>query len=116
MLVYLLQSKGASWKWKMQLAAVLNKLRQTTLTSPIFTKNGARLYISQSLPGKRNFAANEGRIYSKSGAIMPRPVKKKSGLLKVFSLVVPFVMLGGYLSSTGAELLHEYDIFSPDDE
>lgn len=25
-------------------------------------------------------------------------------------------MLGGYLSSTGAELLHEYDIFSPDDE
>lgn len=64
----------------------------------------------------RNISNNNGGICLKSGAVMPRPIKKKCGLTKIFSLVIPFVIFGGYLSSTGAGLLYEYDIFSPEDD
>ena len=65
---------------------------------------------------KIGFTTSAGGIHLKSGAVMPKPPKRKLGLLKVCTLVVPFVLFGGYLSSLGAELLHEYDIFSPDDD
>lgn len=64
----------------------------------------------------RRFANGNEGIHLQSGAVMPRPAKIKMGLLKVFILVIPFMLAGGYLSSTGAELLHEYDIFSPEDD
>ena len=60
--------------------------------------------------------STQATIHLRSGAVSPKPDKTKLGLVKVFSIVVPFVLFGGYLSSTGAELLHEYDIFSPDDD
>ena len=47
---------------------------------------------------------------------MPRPIKTKLGLLKVATILIPFMLVGGFLSSTGAELLHEYDIFSLEDD
>ncbi len=51
----------------------------------------------------------------KSGAVLPKPKKNNGGVMKVFSLLLPFILFGGMLSSTGAEILHKYDIFSPED-
>lgn len=65
----------------------------------------------------KNFARNSSTrgTHFASGAVFPKPCGKKRGVLKVLTLVLPFMMVGGMLSSTAAEMLHEYDIFSPED-
>lgn len=57
---------------------------------------------------------SSGGTHFKSGAVMPKPVKNRGGLTKVMTILIPFTLLGGYLSSAGAELLLEYDIFAPE--
>ena len=54
--------------------------------------------------------------HNKHGAVLPKPVKHPFGLTKIFTIVIPFVFVGGILSSNGAQLLHDYDIFSPEDD
>ena len=98
-------------------ACIPNTFRFATLRRHISKQNRWRLkFGSMLLSCTRNVANRNSGIHLQSGAVMRKPAKTKFGLLKVFSLVVPFVLLGGYLSSTGAELLHEYDIFSPEDD
>ncbi|NXF02655.1 EMRE protein, partial [Smithornis capensis] len=51
-----------------------------------------------------------------SGAILPRPVKTPFGLLRVFSVVIPFLYVGTQISKNFAALLEEHDIFVPEDD
>ncbi|KAM6306712.1 essential MCU regulator, mitochondrial-like [Podargus strigoides] len=53
---------------------------------------------------------------TRSGAILPKPVKTPFGLLKVFSVVIPFLYVGTQISKNFAALLEEHDIFVPEDD
>lgn len=53
----------------------------------------------------------------KSGAIRNKPVVNKHGRFNALLLVLLFIFLGGQLSSIGARVLHDNEIFSlPEDE
>ncbi|XP_068525159.1 essential MCU regulator, mitochondrial [Anas acuta] len=53
---------------------------------------------------------------TRSGAILPKPVKTPFGLLRVFSVVLPFLYVGTQISKNFAALLEEHDIFVPEDD
>ncbi|KAM9246598.1 essential MCU regulator, mitochondrial [Leptosomus discolor] len=53
---------------------------------------------------------------TRSGAILPKPVKTPFGLLRVFSVVIPFLYVGTQISKNFAALLEEHDIFVPEDD
>ncbi|XP_060101328.1 essential MCU regulator, mitochondrial [Heteronotia binoei] len=53
---------------------------------------------------------------TQSGAILPKPVKMPFGLLRVFSVVIPFLYVGTQISKSFAALLEEHDIFVPEDD
>ncbi|KAM8820985.1 essential MCU regulator, mitochondrial [Eudromia elegans] len=53
---------------------------------------------------------------TRSGAILPQPVKMPFGLLRVFSVVIPFLYVGTQISKNFAALLEEHDIFVPEDD
>ncbi|XP_040842889.1 essential MCU regulator, mitochondrial [Ochotona curzoniae] len=55
-------------------------------------------------------------IVTRSGAILPKPVKMSFGLLRVFSIVIPFLYVGTLISKNFAALLEEHDIFVPEDD
>ncbi|XP_078461387.1 essential MCU regulator, mitochondrial [Lampetra planeri] len=57
-----------------------------------------------------------GLAETTTGAILPKPEKISLGLTKVFTVVIPFLILGAIASKKGAELLEEHDIFVPDDD
>nr|XP_009933340.1 PREDICTED: essential MCU regulator, mitochondrial [Opisthocomus hoazin] len=49
-------------------------------------------------------------------AILARPVGLSFGLLRVFSVVIPFLYVGTQISKNFAALLEEHDIFVPEDD
>ncbi|KAM6304039.1 essential MCU regulator, mitochondrial isoform 1-T2 [Podargus strigoides] len=53
---------------------------------------------------------------TRSGAILPKPVKTPFGLLRVFGVVIPFLYVGTQISKNFAALLEEHDIFVPEDD
>ncbi|XP_062990726.1 essential MCU regulator, mitochondrial [Elgaria multicarinata webbii] len=53
---------------------------------------------------------------TRSGAILPKPVKMPFGLLRVFVIVIPFLYVGTQISKNFAALLEEHDIFVPEDD
>ncbi|XP_006120573.2 essential MCU regulator, mitochondrial [Pelodiscus sinensis] len=57
-----------------------------------------------------------GEIATRSGAILPKPVKMPFGLLRVFTIVIPFLYVGTQISKNFAALLEEHDIFVPEDD
>ncbi|KAL9853206.1 LOW QUALITY PROTEIN: essential MCU regulator, mitochondrial [Geothlypis trichas] len=57
-----------------------------------------------------------GATVTRSGAILPKPVKTPFGLLRVFSVVIPFLYVGTQISKNFAALLEEHDIFVPEDD
>ncbi|XP_008842997.1 essential MCU regulator, mitochondrial [Nannospalax galili] len=84
----------------------------------------------RSVPGGRNGGAvstmrgssgwslvpSRSVIATRSGAILPKPVKMSFGLLRVFSIVIPFLYVGTLISKNFAALLEEHDIFVPEDD
>ncbi|XP_053545028.1 essential MCU regulator, mitochondrial [Bombina bombina] len=50
------------------------------------------------------------------GAILPKPEKVSFGLLRVFTVVIPFLYVGTLISKNFAALLEEHDIFVPEDD
>ncbi|KAM6145528.1 LOW QUALITY PROTEIN: essential MCU regulator, mitochondrial [Phoenicopterus ruber ruber] len=52
---------------------------------------------------------------TRSGAILPKPVKTPFGLLRV-SAFDPFLYVGTQISKNFAALLEEHDIFVPEDD
>uniref|UniRef100_A0A8B9PX95 Essential MCU regulator, mitochondrial n=1 Tax=Apteryx owenii TaxID=8824 RepID=A0A8B9PX95_APTOW len=59
---------------------------------------------------------SRGATVTRSGAILPQPVKMPFGLLRVFSVVIPFLYVGTQISKNFAALLEEHDIFVPEDD
>ncbi|GCB60047.1 hypothetical protein scyTo_0011054 [Scyliorhinus torazame] len=55
-------------------------------------------------------------VVTRSGAILPRPVKTSFGLMKIFVVVIPFLYMGTQISKSFASLLEEHDIFVPIDD
>ncbi|XP_042323722.1 essential MCU regulator, mitochondrial [Sceloporus undulatus] len=53
---------------------------------------------------------------TRTGAILPKPVKMPFGLLRVFAVVIPFLYVGTQISKNFAALLEEHDIFVPEDD
>ena len=98
----------------------------------LFVKSGlANIFkVSNAKTGIKSFDINmmrssttrnlskhsSGGTHFKSGAVIPKPIQNRGGLTKVFTVLIPFALLGGYLSSAGAELLLEYDIFAPEED
>ncbi|XP_066866420.1 essential MCU regulator, mitochondrial isoform X1 [Kogia breviceps] len=63
-------------------------------------------------PGERwRCLRRTGRLSSESGTI-----EMSFGLLRVFSIVVPFLYVGTLISKNFAALLEEHDIFVPEDD
>lgn len=71
-----------------------------------------------TVPGSSGLSQVPSRsvIVTRSGAILPKPVKMSFGLLRVFSIVVPFLYVGTLISKNFAALLEEHDIFVPEDD
>ncbi|XP_007523496.1 essential MCU regulator, mitochondrial [Erinaceus europaeus] len=63
-----------------------------------------------------NLIPSRSVIVTRSGAILPKPVKMSFGLLRVFSIVIPFLYVGTLISKNFAALLEEHDIFVPEDD
>ncbi|XP_069460628.1 essential MCU regulator, mitochondrial [Ambystoma mexicanum] len=55
-------------------------------------------------------------IATRAGAILPKPEKINFGLLRVFTVVIPFLYVGTLISKNFAALLEEHDIFVPEDD
>ncbi|NP_001088361.1 essential MCU regulator, mitochondrial precursor [Xenopus laevis] len=55
-------------------------------------------------------------IASSAGAILPKPEKVSFGLLRVFTVVIPFLYIGTLISKNFAAVLEEHDIFVPEDD
>ncbi|XP_067875462.1 single-pass membrane protein with aspartate-rich tail 1b [Heterodontus francisci] len=55
-------------------------------------------------------------VVTRSGAILPKPMKTSFGLMKVFIVVIPFLYMGTQISKSFASLLEEHDIFVPVDD
>lgn len=71
-----------------------------------------------TVPGSSGLSQVPSRsvIVTRSGAILPKPVKMSFGLLRVFSIVIPFLYVGTLISKNFAALLEEHDIFVPEDD
>nr|AAX31063.1 SJCHGC09773 protein [Schistosoma japonicum] len=54
--------------------------------------------------------------YKESGAFCDRPQIMRFGILRSLAVGIPFIFIGSMISRTGAELLEEYDIFTPQDD
>ncbi|CAH2313248.1 essential MCU regulator, mitochondrial [Pelobates cultripes] len=55
-------------------------------------------------------------ITTSNGAFLPKPDKVSFGLLRVISVVIPFLYVGTLISKNFAALLEEHDIFVPEDD
>ncbi|KAM7182499.1 essential MCU regulator, mitochondrial [Macrochelys suwanniensis] len=59
---------------------------------------------------------SRSETFTRSGAILPKPPKMPFGLLRVFTVVIPFLYIGTQISKNFAALLEEHDIFVPEDD
>lgn len=50
------------------------------------------------------------------GEILPTPEKTRFGLVKVFAVSIPGILVGATLAKNGAAWLEENEIFIPDDD
>ncbi|KAM8778217.1 essential MCU regulator, mitochondrial [Rhynchonycteris naso] len=78
-------------------------------------KNESDIYTGRGGSG-RSLVPSRSVIVTRSGAILPKPVKMSFGLLRVFSIVIPFLYVGTLISKNFAALLEEHDIFVPEDD
>ncbi|XP_042553827.1 essential MCU regulator, mitochondrial [Dipodomys spectabilis] len=78
-------------------------------------KKGGDVSVVQGTSGP-NLVPSRSVIVTRSGAILPKPVKMSFGLLRVFSIVIPFLYVGTLISKNFAALLEEHDIFVPEDD
>ncbi|XP_008507115.1 essential MCU regulator, mitochondrial [Equus asinus] len=78
-------------------------------------RKGGEVSAGRGGPG-RTLVPWRSVIVTRSGAILPKPVKMSFGLLRVFSIVIPFLYVGTLISKNFAALLEEHDIFVPEDD
>ncbi|KAG8436417.1 hypothetical protein GDO86_007496 [Hymenochirus boettgeri] len=80
-------------------AAKAGGILRTSNTSPVVSKVPCRTVIA-----------------THTGALLPKPEKISFGLLKIFTVVIPFLYVGTLISKNFAALLEEHDIFVPEDD
>jgi len=56
------------------------------------------------------------RLAGKARCSVPDRLQTPFGLLRVFSVVIPFLYVGTQISKNFAALLEEHDIFVPEDD
>ncbi|XP_047642061.1 essential MCU regulator, mitochondrial [Phacochoerus africanus] len=101
-------SRAARW-------LALAPVRLGAFRSGLSLRKGGDVAAGQGHPG-RNLVPSRSVIVTRSGAILPKPVKMSFGLLRVFSIVIPFLYVGTLISKNFAALLEEHDIFVPEDD
>ncbi|XP_069825046.1 essential MCU regulator, mitochondrial [Dendropsophus ebraccatus] len=79
------------------------------------TAGPRRFLEAAKAPVKAN-APCRTEVTTTSGAIYPKPEKISFGLVRVFSVVIPFLYVGTLISKNFAALLEEHDIFVPEDD
>ena len=99
--------RSVAQRWRAHSTATYNKTNYSTSSSNVTS------VATVNTP--RN--ANKPGIYLKSGAVKNKPEINRIGRLTAAVLIGTFVYFGGQLSSLGAQMLHEYEIFEiPDDD
>ncbi|XP_005379454.1 PREDICTED: essential MCU regulator, mitochondrial [Chinchilla lanigera] len=93
----------------------LGTLRSGALQSGPNLRKGGDVAAVRGGSG-RSLVSSRSVIVTRSGAILPKPVKMSFGLLRVFSIVIPFLYVGTLISKNFAALLEEHDIFVPEDD
>ncbi|KAM6214849.1 essential MCU regulator, mitochondrial [Rhynchocyon petersi] len=93
----------------------LATVRSRALWSGPSLRNGGDLRAVRGSSGG-SLVPSRSVIVTRSGAILPKPVKMSFGLLRVFSIVIPFLYVGTLISKNFAALLEEHDIFVPEDD
>ncbi|XP_003419779.1 essential MCU regulator, mitochondrial [Loxodonta africana] len=101
-------SRAARW-------LALATVRSRALRSGPSLKKGGDVSAVRGGSG-RSLVPSRSVIVTRSGAILPKPVKMSFGLLRVFSIVIPFLYVGTLISKNFAALLEEHDIFVPEDD
>ncbi|XP_006980276.1 essential MCU regulator, mitochondrial [Peromyscus maniculatus bairdii] len=100
-------------------AAACRLARVAVRPGPLWSgPRGTRGGDVPAAPGSsgRSLVPARSVIVTRSGAILPKPVKMSFGLLRVFSIVIPFLYVGTLISKNFAALLEEHDIFVPEDD
>ncbi|KAG8517897.1 Essential MCU regulator, mitochondrial [Galemys pyrenaicus] len=90
-------------------------VRSRALRSGSSWRPGGDVSAGRGVSG-RSLVPSRSVIVTRSGAILPKPVKMSFGLLRVFSIVIPFLYVGTLISKNFAALLEEHDIFVPEDD
>nr|XP_004650414.1 essential MCU regulator, mitochondrial [Jaculus jaculus] len=93
----------------------LASVRSGAVRSGPNLRNGGNASALRGSSG-RSLVPSRSVIVTRSGAILPKPVKMSFGLLRVFSIVIPFLYVGTLISKNFAALLEEHDIFVPEDD
>lgn len=99
----------AAARWLMLASVHYGALRR----GPSLKKDGD---ISAGRGSGRSLAPSRSVIVTRSGAILPKPVKTPFGLLRVFSIVIPSLYVGTLVSKGIAALLDEHVIFVQEDD
>ncbi|XP_069764339.1 essential MCU regulator, mitochondrial [Narcine bancroftii] len=86
------------------------------LSSPLKAGVSRGFLSPHSQRGRRQLDSVRHVLVTKSGTILPRPIKTSFGLVKVFIVVIPFLYMGTLISKSFASLLEEHDIFVPADD
>lgn len=76
---------------------------------PICEKAG-QITVTRVAPQTRNV------VTTCKGEILSMPEKTRFGLVKVFAVSVPGILVGATLAKNGAAWLEENEIFIPDDD
>ncbi|XP_062058748.1 essential MCU regulator, mitochondrial isoform X2 [Lepus europaeus] len=84
----------------------LAPLGSGALRSVLSLRKGADAFAMQGGPG-RSLVPSSRRS---------DPLQMSFGLLRVFSIVIPFLYVGTLISKNFAALLEEHDIFVPEDD
>lgn len=101
-------SRAARW-------LVLAPVRSGALRNGLSLEKDGAICAGRGGSG-RSLVPSRSVIVTRSGAILPKPVKMSFGLLRVFSIVIPFLYVGTLISKNFAALLEEHDIFVPEDD
>ncbi|XP_006894526.1 PREDICTED: essential MCU regulator, mitochondrial-like [Elephantulus edwardii] len=93
----------------------LATVRSGVLWSGLSLRQGGDASAVRASSG-RSLVPSRSVIVTRSGAILSKPVKMSFGLLRVFSIMIPFLYVGTLISKNFAALLEEHDIFVPEDD
>ncbi|XP_056309047.1 essential MCU regulator, mitochondrial-like [Danio aesculapii] len=76
-----------------------------------------RRFVSRSVGSPRlQQLQHRTAVNTATGAILAKPKKTAFGLLRIMTVVAPFLYVGTLISKNFAALLEEHDIFVPEDD